>query len=222
MGATVWFLTSNQGKLDEAAHHFSRVGIKVRALNVDSEVVVEPQAEDLETVARAKIQQALQHLPEGETTVMVEDAGLFIDALGGFPGVYSSYVHDTIGNLGIVRLLHHLTSEDPVRAKRLRAASFKAVAALWDGDQLIVGKGVCRGSIASNAQGENGFGYDPIFIPADLDEDGASLDPETLGVVSTHGRTFGSVDVSEKHLFSHRRRAIEDLVRQMPLLNDGE
>ena len=222
MGTTVWFLTSNQGKLDEASHHFSEAGMEVKALRVDPAVVVEPQAEDLETVAKAKIEQALKHLPEGEDTVMVEDAGLFIDALGGFPGVYSSYVHDTIGNLGIVRLLHHLTSEDPVRAKRLRSASFQAVAALWDGQQLIIGKGTCQGSISVDVQGENGFGYDPIFIPADLDENGAHLDPGTLGVVSTHGQTFGSVGVSEKHLFSHRRRAIEDLLRQMPQPNEGE
>ena len=173
-------------------------------------------------MARAKIEQAVKHLPDGERMVMVEDAGLFIDALGGFPGVYSSYVHETIGNLGIVRLLSHLSSQDPVRAKRLRSASFQAVAALWDGEQLIIGRGVCRGSIATESQGENGFGYDPIFVPADLDEDEAPLDPETLGAVSTHGQTFGAVDVSVKHVFSHRRRAIEDLLRQLPLPGEGD
>ena len=68
-------------------------------------------------MARAKIEQAVKHLPDGERMVMVEDAGLFIDALGGFPGVYSSYVHETIGNLGIVRLLSHSQQRRPRSGK---------------------------------------------------------------------------------------------------------
>ena len=53
MNPTVWFLTSNQGKLAEAAHHFANIGIAVQALEVPDGTVVEPQASDLETVAEA-------------------------------------------------------------------------------------------------------------------------------------------------------------------------
>ena len=216
MNPTVWFLTSNQGKLAEAAHHFANFGITVQRLEVPDGAVVEPQASDLETVAEAKLRQALAHLPHEGAMVMVEDAGLFVEAMDGFPGVYSSYVHDTVGNQGMTRLLEHLQSEDPVMEKRLRAASFQAVAALWDGERILFGKGECKGSIASESQGDGGFGYDPIFIPADLDEDGEPLPPDVLGAVSTHGKTFGAVEVDLKHRFSHRRRALEDLMRQFP------
>jgi len=215
MDTTVWFLTSNAGKLAEATHHFSKLGMTVRALEVPEGSIVEPQASSLEEVAEAKIRQAMEHLPHEGAMVLVEDAGLFVDALDGFPGVYSSYVHETVGNAGMLRLLAHLLSEDPTRSKRLRSASFQAVAALWDGQEIHVGKGVCKGSIAHDVEGEGGFGYDPIFIPSDLDEQGRPLDPETLGAVSTHGQTFGSVDAEMKHQFSHRRRALDDIVQQV-------
>ena len=215
MDTTVWFLTSNAGKLAEATHHFSKLGMTVRALEVPEGSIVEPQASSLEEVAEAKIRQAMEHLPHEGAMVLVEDAGLFVDALDGFPGVYSSYVHETVGNAGMLRLRAHLLSEDPARSKRLRSASFQAVAALWDGQEIHVGKGVCKGSIAHDVEGEGGFGYDPIFIPSDLDEQGRPLDPETLGAVSTHGQTFGSVDAEMKHQFSHRRRALDDIVQQV-------
>ena len=220
MDNTVWFLTSNAGKLAEAAQFFSKLGVAVHALEVPEGSVVEPQASTLKEVAEAKIRQALNHLPHDNAMVLVEDAGLFVDALDGFPGVYSSYVHETIGNAGLLRLLSHLLSEDPARSKRLRSASFQAVAALWDGKEIHVGQGVCKGSIAYGIEGDGGFGYDPIFIPSDLDEEGMPLDPETLGVVSTHGQTFRSVEADMKHQFSHRRRALEDIAQQIQhLLN---
>ena len=134
MDKTVWFLTSNPGKLAEAAHHFAQHGMVVRSLDVPAGAVIEPQASSLEEVAKAKLRQAMDHLPHHNAVVLVEDAGLFVDALDGFPGVYSSYVHETVGNLGMIRLLSHLQSEDPVQAKRLRSASFQAVAAMWDGE----------------------------------------------------------------------------------------
>lgn len=216
MSRTVWFLTSNAGKLEEAKHHFQPLGIEVNALEVPEGSIIEPQSDDLEAVARAKLRQAMNHLPHADAMVMVEDAGLFVDALDGFPGVYSSYVFSTVGNQGILRLLSHLVDDDPVRIKNLRSASFQAVSALWDGQQVLVGRGVCKGSIATDVQGEAGFGFDPVFVPADLDDQGEPVSPDTLGAVSTHGQTFGTVGPFTKHQFSHRRRALEDLLRQVP------
>ena len=76
--------------------------------------------------------------------VLVEDAGLFVSALNGFPGVYSSYVLDTLGCSGILRLLEHLNSEDTVQCAQLRAAEFQAVAALWMNGEILFGNGSCR------------------------------------------------------------------------------
>ena len=92
----LWFMTGNKGKVIEAAEHFSKYGIVVKQFDFEA---IEPQAEDLESVALAKIEQAIPHLPDPEDMLLVEDAGLFIDALDGFPGVYSSsvsYTHLTL------------------------------------------------------------------------------------------------------------------------------
>jgi len=219
MENVIWFLTGNIGKLAEAQQHLHPMGYEVRQLLAEKASVVEPQASDLETVARAKIEQARALLPSPTAKVMVEDAGLFIDALNGFPGVYSSYVFDTVGCLGVLRLLAHLASDDPVQAKRLRSAQFRAVAGFWDGERTLFGTGVCPGSISTELQGEAGFGFDPVFIPADLNDEGESLPPDVLGQESTHGMTFGAVEQSKKQVFSHRRKALDDLLRQLPDLS---
>ncbi|MBL6732972.1 MAG: hypothetical protein ISP84_00320, partial [Candidatus Poseidonia sp.] len=177
MENVVWFLTGNAGKVEEARHHFAPLGYEVRQLKVEDDAIVEPQAADLETVAQAKLNQAMAHLPSSSSMMLVEDAGLFVDALNGFPGVFSAHAMNTIGTVGVLRLLSHLSSEDPVQSKRLRAARFEAVAVLWNGERTVVGHGVCPGSIATESHGEGGFGFDPIFIPADLDADGEALPP---------------------------------------------
>jgi len=143
---------------------------------------------------------------------LVEDAGLFVDALNGFPGVYSSYVLETIGNEGVLKLLEHLHNEDPIQDSKLRSASFQAVAVLYMKGQTIVAEGVCPGHITKEKSGENGFGFDPIFIPNDLDADGNALEFGNEGVTSTNGQTFGSISIEEKEVYSHRRRALSSLI----------
>lgn len=219
MTRTIWFLTSNAGKLKEATHHLQPLGYTVRLLNVDEGAIVEPQVDTLEEVAQSKITQALNHLPEGEQSedmVLVEDAGLFIDALNGFPGVFSAYTLDTIGCSGVLRLLNHLQSEDTIQCAQLRSAEFQAVAALWMNGKILYGNGICPGWIALESSGDDGFGFDPVFIPNDLDEFGEPLPPGTYGEKSAHGKTFGAMPIEEKQAYSHRSRALNDLLRQLP------
>ena len=219
MSNVVWFLTGNQGKLVEAERHLSQIGYSVNQLIVDSELIYEPQADDLITVTKSKINQALNVIPEDFNDgdmILVEDAGLFVDALHGFPGVYSSFVHSTIGNAGILRLLSHLNSADPVSSANLRSAHFKAVAALWKNGEIILGEGICPGHISLEAMEGSGFGYDPIFIPYDLDTDLNPLTPGDYGEFSTHGKTFGGVGFEIKQKFSHRTKALIDLFNQLP------
>tara|TARA_B100001094_G_scaffold328619_1_gene389433 strand:- start:1513 stop:2268 length:756 start_codon:yes stop_codon:yes gene_type:complete len=222
MSTVIWFLTGNEGKLAEATQHLGPLGYEVRQLSLPKGTIVEPQLDTLEEVAIAKLEQAKQHLPTGDTHIMVEDAGLFVNPLDGFPGVYSSHAFKTIGNPGLLRLLSHLQSEDPVQAASLRSASFQAVAALWDGSRVILGSGVCPGAIASTVSGEEGFGFDPIFVPLDLDEFGQPLPPGVYGTTSTHGATFGSVPQTTKQIFSHRRRALDALVAELSSQSEHE
>jgi len=124
---------------------------------------------------------------------VADDTGLFVDALGGAPGVksarYAGEEQDPIANCA--KLLRALDGVPPPE----RGAEFRSVLSLvGDGvDQIFVG--ACQGRIALNRRGEHGFGYDPIFEI-----------PET-------GRTFAEMSADEKNLVSHRGRALV-LLRQ--------
>ena len=142
---TLWFMTTNEGKVAEAREHFSHFGIPVRQFEFEAS---EPQADDLEIVALSKLEQAIPHLPEPDDMLLVEDAGLFIDSLNGFPGVYSSYVLETLGVQGVLTLMKHLESEDPIQDGNLRSAEFRAVAALYHNGETTVAEGVCPGRIS--------------------------------------------------------------------------
>jgi XTP/dITP diphosphohydrolase len=214
MGKKIWFLTGNLGKVKEAEQHLHKLGYEVEQLIIDEEIL-EPQSDDLYLVAQAKINQALPHLPNKEDMLLVEDAGLFIQNLNGFPGVYSAYALKTIGCNGILKLLSHLESQDPVMNGQLREAEFQAVAALWNGQEIIFGNGKCPGWISQEINGEDGFGFDPIFVPFDLDGLGNALTAGNYGETSTHGATFGAVELEKKQLFSHRTRALNDLITQL-------
>ena len=211
--ARIHFLTGNEGKVAEAKHHLEPLGHDVVQLSVEG--IVEPQAEELETVARAKLEQAKAQLPNQDDWLMVEDAGLFVEALDGFPGVYSSYALSTLGCHGLLRLLDHLHSEDLHVEAGLRRAEFRAIAALMTPDGIFIGEGACMGRIAPAVDGEGGFGFDPVFIPRDLDLSGAPAEIGVQGEVSTHGRTFAAVDMDLKAKFSHRTEALQDLLSQL-------
>ena len=211
--ARIHFLTGNEGKVAEAVHHLEPLGHEVVHLSVEG--IVEPQAEELETVARSKLDQAKAHLPDPNDWLLVEDAGLFVEALDGFPGVYSSYALSTLGCHGLLRLLDHLQSEDLHVEAGLRRAEFKAVAAMMTPDGVFIGEGSCVGRIAPAGDGEGGFGFDPVFIPRDLDLSGEPAEIGVQGEVSTHGRTFAAVEMALKGKFSHRTRALKDLLAQL-------
>ncbi len=141
----------------------------------------EIQADTLEEV----VKHCLAELRAKRTDdVIIDDSGLFIDALGGFPGVYSSYVYRTLGCRGILRLLSG--SED-------RKASFVCIVGCIAGGADIVVSGMVEGSIGFEERGDRGFGFDPIFIPKGYE------------------RTFAEMTVEEKNPISHRGRAIRAL-----------
>jgi XTP/dITP diphosphohydrolase len=116
---------------------------------------------------------------------MIEDAGLFVQTLSDFPGVYSKFVFSTIGCEGVMRLLE---------GKGDRSAYFEAVIAYCEkGGNPSIFKGRVDGEIANEPKGENGFGYDPIFVP------------------TGEARTFAEMEVEEKNQHSHRARALSKL-----------
>ncbi|MHA1608353.1 MAG: XTP/dITP diphosphatase [Candidatus Freyarchaeota archaeon] len=177
----VFFATGNPHKLKEAKRVLSKYGITVEQLTVKR---VEVQSESLEEIARFSLEHVMRevHL---DGVVLVEDAGLFIEALNGFPGPYSSYVFSKIGNEGILKLM------DGVENRR---AKFESVVAAVNQSRIVTFRGEVLGVIAHEAKGGKGFGFDPIFIPYEGD-----------------GRTFGELEVEEKNALSHRARALRKL-----------
>lgn len=118
--------------------------------------------------------------------ILVDDSGLFVSALQGFPGVYSSYVFRTVGCDGILRLLADAGD---------RGATFRACFGLLEDGVSRVFEGACSGRIAPKMRGEAGFGFDPIFVP------------------EGEGRTFAEMTLAEKNALSHRAQAVAALVR---------
>jgi XTP/dITP diphosphohydrolase len=177
------FVSTNAGKFREVETILAEYDISVRWLRRELQEI---QADRLESVVKAKLAEAATLAPR----VLVEDSGVFIPGLGGFPGVYSAYALHTIGLEGILRLLRG----------RPRGAVFRAVAGVSLGAGRWMRAGECRGRIADRIRGSHGFGYDPIFIP----------DGET--------RTFGQLEMAEKNRRSHRAQAIHRVGRLLQRL----
>ncbi len=126
---------------------------------------------------------------------VADDTGLEVDALGGAPGVHTARFagEDAVYADNVAKLLTDLA----VVPEEERGARFRTVALVHfpDGTE-VVAEGVVEGRIASEARGDWGFGYDPLFIPADGD-----------------GRTFAEMSADEKHAVSHRGRAFRALAQ---------
>jgi XTP/dITP diphosphohydrolase len=172
-----YFVTSNVHKFLEARAILGEYKISAAKLKVEA---VEIQDEKLENIARYSVLDAVKNcgLP-----VFVEDAGIFIDALGGFPGPYSKHVYHTIGLDGVLKLMDGVENRD---------AYFMSVICFGAPDvepKCFVGK--VKGTISLEKKGDAGFGYDPIFAP-----------------VAGDGRTFSEMSSEEKNGFSHRGMAL--------------
>jgi len=203
------YVTTNAGKVDEVVDYLGDEAVAQFDFDYP-----EVQSDDLGEIAARGAREAYRHVGE---PVIVDDAGLFLDDLGGFPGPYSSYVQDTLGVERVGRLAR---DEDATRAH------FRCVVAYCDGEEFAATPepvdygdrrgpdqaAAERGSATTDEQvaegdvpvklftgavpgtiveprGEGGFGYDPIF--------------------EHDGRTFAEMSAAEKNAISHRGRALE-------------
>ena len=179
---TIQFITTNAGKFAEVADKLAQANIKLTHLDRG---YPEIQTDRLEKVLKFAAT-GLDDEVKGD--YLIDDSGLFIESLGGFPGVYSSYVQKRLGNAGVLKLMVGET---------YRAATFQTVFLLRQGDEHEVFHGDCVGTITETERGKGGFGYDPIFLPKG----------ET--------RTFGEMSLKEKNAISHRARAVDALVAHL-------
>ncbi len=142
------FASSNKNKYKEAGQILRQFGIRLKFYNFS------PTEIQSDLIHKIAIKKALDAYARCKKPVIVEDVGLFVKSLGGFPGPYSSYVYKTIGNRGVISLI-----------KRNRSAQFLSVIAYCDHKKRPVAfEGITNGSISTKPKG-GGWGYDPIFIP---------------------------------------------------------
>ena len=169
----IYFVTSNKGKFVEAQAIFGDLVQKNIGYN-------ELQVDTLEEVVDFGMEEVMARL---KGSVMIEDAGMFIDCLKGFPGVYSAYVQKTIGNSGILRLMEGTDN---------RGAAFKSVVGYAEpGMEPVVFKGELKGDIGFEPRGTGGFGYDPIFY--------------------VNGKSLAEMSLEEKNRISHRAGSMKAL-----------
>ncbi len=176
----VFFATNNINKFNEARKVLSKHGVAVGMLRVKA---LEIQSDSLSEIAKAS---AIDAFERCNLPLIVEDAGLFVDALNGFPGPYAAYVYKTLGNTGLLKLMEKVKN---------RKATFHSAIAYCDSSSVapICFEGVSVGEITTEerkGKARSSFGFDPIFQPH----------------AST--RTFAEMSIEEKNGFSHRAEAI--------------
>jgi XTP/dITP diphosphohydrolase len=181
------FATNNKHKIDEIraalGDQVRITGLKEAGIDID---IPEPH-DTLEKNASEK--SSVIYSLTG-ISCFSEDTGLEVRALNGEPGVRSArYAGDDKSTSdNIIKLL------DKLKGKTDRRARFRTVISLvWKGREHLF-EGICEGSILEAGRGDWGFGYDPVFVPA-----GSNL-------------TFAEMGTTEKNTFSHRKKAVDQLV----------
>jgi len=176
----LYFATSNEAKFNEASKILSNYGVRVDMKKLE---LREIQSDDPTIVASEKARDAFRAL---HNDVIVEDDGLFIDSLKGFPGPYSAFVHKTIGNEGILKLMEGVAD---------RKATFKSIIAYCGSDLIpVIFVGNVDGTITETQRGKS-WGYDPVFIPKD-----------------SGGLTYAELG-AKKNTLSHRKLALEQFAK---------
>ena len=198
--ATLVIATRNKGKIAEIA----------RILSFDSGIQIRSVAEfDLadieETGTTFEENAALKALTVARATgfaALADDSGLEVDALNGAPGIFSARFAGSHGDdqANNEKLLAELASVAPNK----RSARFVAVIAVAKPDEsTIMERGELLGEIALSLRGENGFGYDPLFLP------------------QGSAKTLGEFEPGRKDEISHRAKALAEIAPRIPLFLSG-
>ncbi len=183
--------TKNVGKIKELKEFLIDLPLKIKGL--DKFKAIDEPEEIGATFAENAALKARYYAHETQMFALADDSGLEVEALGGAPGIFSArYAGENSSDADkIAKLLKELKKKDN------RQAKFVCSMAISDknGKIIFASNGICKGKIALNVSGANGFGYDPVFIPDGFNE------------------TFGELPNRIKREISHRRRAIEKIIK---------
>lgn len=175
---TIYFATGNKHKFVEVVDILRNYPVTVELIDAKGKEI---QSDSIIEIAEESATNAALGT---RLAVFVEDTGLFIQHLQGFPGPYAAYIYRTIGLQGILTIMKDVPSRD---------AFFRSVVAFASPSLRAVSfVGEVQGRINSVPRGTAGFGYDPIFEPYD-----------------GGGRTFGEMNLSQKNQLSHRASAVK-------------
>lgn len=166
------FVTSNQNKVREAEQI---LGMKLESISAD---VPEIQAIQVREVVEDKAKAAYEKI---RRPLIVEDTGLYIESLNGFPGALIKWFLKSVGNAGICNLLKGVSP---------RKAYAETCICFYDGKELKTFWGRIDGSITESPQGETRFGWDPIFIPEGYKKSFAELGAEEKNKISMRRKAF--------------------------------
>ena len=184
---TIVIASNNAHKAEEIATALAFPGWEfrtLRELGLDSDPAED--ADSFEGNARIKAQAA--RAASGGLAVLADDSGLAVDALDGAPGVHSARYtgrHDDTDAARNELLLHNLG------ARTDRTARFvSCICCTFPNGDVLRARGTCEGSILFAPRGENGFGYDPLFLPDGYDCSMAELRPEEKNAISHRGNAL--------------------------------
>jgi XTP/dITP diphosphohydrolase len=187
--------TRNRHKLKELTDMLA--GMDVVLVGLDAFPGCPDVVEDGASFTENALKKAREIASYTHHVTAADDSGLEVDALNGLPGIYSARYAGVQGDdrRNNEKLLHELEGVPPEK----RGARFRCVIAVAvpDGEEKVV-EGTCKGVIITAPRGNQGFGYDPVF-----------LDEES-------GLTFAEMDGEYKNRISHRSRAVEELKKILP------
>lgn len=191
---TIIAASRNKHKIEEIEAITKKFGMEIISRDEAGipKVEIEEDGETFEENSYKKAYEIMK-MSDGKVTI-ADDSGLMVDYLGGAPGVYSARFagedgNDEKNNTKLLKLLEGLPRSE-------RTAKFVSVITMVypDGD-YIVARGECTGTILEVPIGENGFGYDPLFLPDGYD------------------KSFAQLSSEEKNSISHRAKALVELER---------
>ena len=152
----ITYVTGNWSKIMSAKNILEPLGIEVDNVKIET---TEIQADTVEEVAMHSAKEASDKL---KRSVLKNDTGLYVEVLGGFPGPYTHYVDEKIGEDGLLKLLEGVDNRN--------ACFVEAFAYCEYGKDPIVFKSITKGKIAKEKSGAYGWSWDFIFIPDGYDK----------------------------------------------------
>lgn len=194
--------SNNEHKLQELRAILSQLGMDVISQR-EAGISVEPE-ENGNTFEENSYIKAKAVLDASGMATVADDSGLMVDALDGAPGVYSARYGGEQCRSDRERLNLLLENLRDVPTEKRTAKFVSVITMLTPDGKKIVARGECPGRILTEAHGENGFGYDPVFY------------------LPERGCTFAELPAEEKNRVSHRARALTAFVRQVKGENDAD